>query len=224
MKYKNRSFIIISSIIACIILYFIEQVLVMSYLVKTLSKILFFTILPYSYIRLIGQDYERNRIKPNKKDLYLGVGLGLFSFMVIIAAYAILKDAIDLKSIANELQTKSKVNPRNFLFVAFYITFINSFLEEFFFRGFIFLNLYKLGFKKGAYIFSSILFSLYHIGIFKNWFNPLLIILAVSGLISVGFIFNYIDTKSKSFINSWIVHILADAAIMLIGLRMFNML
>ncbi|TAH63854.1 MAG: CPBP family intramembrane metalloprotease, partial [Gottschalkiaceae bacterium] len=103
-------------------------------------------------------------------------------------------------------------------------TFINSFLEEFFFRGFIFLNLYKLGFKKGAYIFSSILFSLYHIGIFKNWFNPLLIILAVSGLISVGFIFNYIDTKSKSFINSWIVHILADAAIMLIGLRMFNML
>lgn len=222
MKYKDRNFIIISSIIVCIILYFIEQVLVMSYLIKTLSKILFFTILPYSYIRLINKDYVRNRIKLNKKDLYLGIGLGLFSFMVIIAAYAVLKDAIDLDTIANELQTKSKVSPRNFLFVAFYITFVNSFLEEFFFRGFVFLNLYEQGFKKLAYIFSSILFSLYHIGIFKNWFNPWLIILAVLGLISVGFIFNYINTKSKNFINSWIVHILADAAIMLIGMRMFG--
>lgn len=224
MKYKKRNFIIISSVIACMLLYFIEQVLVMSYLAKTLCKILFFTTLPYIYIRLMNKSYVSNRIKTNKKDLYLGTGLGLFCFAVLIVAYFILKDVIDLSIIANELQTKSKVNSKNFILVAFYITFINSFLEEFFFRGFIFLNLYELGFRKISYIFSSVLFALYHIGIFKNWFNPWLIILAIFGLFSVGFIFNYIDTKSKNFINSWIVHILADAAIMLIGMRMFGIL
>lgn len=224
MRNKSKKYIIISSIIACIILYFIEQVLVMSYLVKTLCKIIFFTVLPYIYVRLIKRSSESNRIRINKKDLYLGAGLGAACFIVLISAYFFLKDAIYLNTIANELQSKSKVSSSNFLLVAFYITFVNSFLEEFFFRGFIFLNLYELGFKKLAYIFSSALFALYHIGIFKNWFNPWLIILAIFGLVSVGFIFNYIDTKSKNFINSWIVHILADAAIMLIGMRMFEIL
>ncbi len=224
MKEKNRSFIIISSIIACILLYTIEQVLVMSYLVKTLCKIILFTALPYIYICSIRKSSVSNRITINKKDLYLGIGLGMVCFIVLITVYFFLKDVIDLNTIANELQTKSKVSPTNFLLVAFYITFVNSFLEEFFFRGFIFLNLYELGFRNLAYIFSSTLFALYHIGIFKNWFNPWLIMLAILGLVSVGFIFNYIDTKSKNFINSWIVHILADAAIMLIGMRMFGIL
>ncbi len=224
MKKKSKNYIIISSIIACIMLYFIEQVLVMSYLVKTLCKIILFTALPYIYISLIRKSSVSNRIRINKKDLYLGIGLGMVCFIVLITVYFFLKDVIDLNTIANELQTKSKVSPTNFLLVAFYITFVNSFLEEFFFRGFIFLNLNELGFKELAYIFSSVLFALYHIGIFKNWFNPWLIMLAILGLVSVGFIFNYIDTKSKNFINSWIVHILADAAIMLIGMRMFGIL
>lgn len=224
MKDRNRNFIIISSIIACILLYLIEQVLVVSYFIKTLCKILFFTILPYIYIRLISKSYVSNKIKINKKHLYIGTGLGIFCFIVIIAVYFILNDVIDLNNIANELQTKSKVNPSNFIFVALYITFVNSFLEEFFFRGFIFLNLYELGSKKLAYIFSSALFALYHIGIFRNWFNAWLIMLSIFGLVSVGFIFNFIDTKSKNFVNSWIVHILADAAIMLIGMRMFGIL
>lgn len=224
MKSKSKNYIIISSIIACIVLYFIEQVFVLSYLVKTLSKIILFIALPYIYIYFLNKSSVSKKIKINKKDLYIGVGLGVMCFIVLIVAYIILKDIIDLNTIANELQTKSKVSPSNFLFVAFYITFVNSFLEEFFFRGFIFLNLFKLGFKKLAYIFSSALFALYHISIFKNWFNPWLIGLSIFGLVSVGFIFNYIDTKSKNFINSWIVHILADAAIMLIGMRMFGMI
>lgn len=224
MENKNRKFIIISSIIACIMLYFIEQVLVMSYLVKTLSKIILFISIPYFYAYFINKMPISKRINTNKKELYIGAILGFLCFLIIIIAYFVLKDAIDLNAIANELQTKSKVNPNNFIFVALYITFINSFLEEFFFRGFVFLNLFEMGYKKLAYIFSSALFALYHIGIFKNWFNPWLIALAIFGLVSVGFIFNYIDTKSKSFINSWIVHILADAAIMLIGMRMFGII
>ncbi len=222
MRDRNRNYIIATSILACIMLYFIEQVLVLSYFVKTLSKIAFFIAIPYVYSFIINKPSASNRIKLNKKELYIGTGLGILCFLVLMIAYFVLRDLIDLNTIANELQTKSKVNPSNFLFVAFYITFINSFLEEFFFRGFVFLKLFELGYRKFAYIFSSVLFAIYHIGIFRNWFNPWLIALAIFGLVSVGFIFNYIDTKSRNFINSWIVHILADAAIMLIGMRMFG--
>ncbi|MFA5523122.1 MAG: type II CAAX endopeptidase family protein [Tissierellales bacterium] len=224
MKGKSKKYIVISSIIACILLYLIDQVFVLTYLVKTLSKIILFIALPYIYILFINKRSIRKKIKFNKKDLYIGTGLGIGCFIILMAAYIILKDIIDLNTIANELQTKSKVSPSNFIFVAFYISFVNSFLEEFFFRGFIFLNLFELGYIKLAYVFSSFLFAIYHISVFKNWFNPWLIGLSIFGLVSVGFIFNYIDTKSKNFINSWIVHILADAAIMLIGMRMFGII
>jgi hypothetical protein len=60
--------------------------------------------------------------------------------------------------------------------------------------------------------------------IFKNWFNPALIALALFGLIFIGFVFDWLNTKSENFINSWLVHIMADSAIIIIGLKMFNMI
>lgn len=208
-------------------MYYVEQVMKVDYLTKTIAKIVVFTIVPYIYIRL----YKKSNIitslrckETNKNNIKIGIILGSISFIIILVTYFILKDVINLQSISQELQNKSKVTPVNFLFVAAYITFGNSFLEEFFFRGFIFLNLYEMNLKKTAYLFSSLLFALYHMAIFKTWFDIKLILLALFGLITIGFIFDYIDTKSKNFFNSWIVHILADAAIMLIGMRMFGII
>lgn len=223
-KKKKYAYVVISSLIACVLLYYVEQVIKTTYLTKTLVKLFLFTIIPFGYIKL----YKKLPFKMafhdkscNKKDLTIGLLLGLVSFSVLIITYIIVKDMINLEGIIQDLQNKS-ITPVNFIFIAFYVTFVNSFLEEFFFRGFIFLNLYEMKFKKIAYIYSSLLFALYHIAIFKSWFNPWLMALALTGLITVGFIFNFIDTKSRNFINSWIVHILADLAIVLIGMRMFG--
>lgn len=222
---KKFKYVLITSLIACVLLYYVEQVIEVNYLAKTFIKIILFTIIPYIYVRLYKNSTFKsvfNLKKMDKEQLKLGIILGIMSFSIIMITYFILKNVIDLEGIAQDLQRKSKVTPANFIFVELYITFGNSFLEEFFFRGFIFLNLYELKFKKTAYVYSSLLFALYHIAIFKSWFNIWLILLALTGLIIVGFTFNFIDTKSKNFINSWIVHILADMAIMLIGMKMFG--
>lgn len=223
---NNRfKYIIITSLIACILLYYIEQVIKVDYLTKTVLKLLLFTITPYIYMIYNKKSNFKlafNLKGFNKNQLKMGIILGVISFSIILVTYFILKNVIDLELIAQDLQNKSKITSANFIFVALYITFVNSFLEEFFFRGFIFLNLYELKFKKTAYIYSSLIFALYHIAIFKSWFNIWLILLALTGLMSVGFIFNFINTKSKNFINSWIVHILADMAIMIIGFIMFG--
>ncbi len=217
-------YIIINALIACILLYFVEQVLSLNYAYKTIAKILLFTIIPIIYIKFFSKEVVKKELNYRKIDiqhLKIGILFGIASFAIVIIAYYILKNHIDINNIIAELQSKSKITPANFIFVGLYITFGNSFLEEYFFRGFIFLNLYKLGSKKLAYIFSSALFALYHIVIFKTWFNIWLIGLALVGLFTIGIIFNWLDTKSDNFINSWIVHIFADIAIVLIGLRMF---
>lgn len=223
----SKKYIFISSLIACIALYFIEQILLVDYLVKTLSKVVLFTLIPFGYIKFIKKSSLKEAINHKKidiKHLKMGFLFGAISFLVVLVAYYLLQDMIDLESIANEMQNKSKITPGNFILVGLYVTFGNSFLEEFFFRGFIFLNLYKLGNKKIAYVYSSLLFGLYHMAIFKTWFNIWLIGLALLGLIIIGLIFNWLDTKSDNFINSWVVHILADSAIILIGLKMFRMI
>ncbi|MFD3157775.1 CPBP family intramembrane glutamic endopeptidase [Haloimpatiens sp. FM7330] len=223
----DKKYIFISSIIACILLYFIEQVIGANYLIKTISKIVLFTMIPYIYIRFIKRVTIKEALNYkniDKHHLKVGILLGIICFVVVIISYCVLGGAVDFDSIAIELQRKSKISPVNFIFVGLYITFGNSFLEEFFFRGFIFLNLYKLKYKKTAYIFSSLLFALYHITIFKNWFELWITFLAVVALMIVGFIFDWIDTKSNNFVNSWIVHILADSAIIFIGFKMFGIL
>jgi membrane protease YdiL (CAAX protease family) len=122
------------------------------------------------------------------------------------------------------METKSKITAANFIFIAIYITLGNSLLEEFFFRGFIFLNLRQLGKEKFAYLFSALLFAIYHISIFQSWFTLPLMLLSLFGLFTIGIVFNWLNTKTNTIINSWIVHIFADLAIILIGLKLFEII
>lgn len=228
MPIKNKSlYIILSSLVSCVILYLIEQGIGVSYVVKTMAKLLIFVPIPLLYIKYIKKETLLEGLKIKKmtrKDLLFGLASGSVFFIILLIAYYILGSFIDFNSILAELQTKLKITPLGFIFVALYITLGNSFLEEFFFRGYIFLNLYENGMKWTAYLYSALLFALYHIIIFKSWFTPPIMALAIFGLASVGVIFNWMDLKSKNFLNSWIAHALADAAIMLIGFRLFGML
>lgn len=222
----KKIFIIMTSITAIALLYYIEQITRVNYMVKTIIKIILFTGIPLLYIYVIKKSTLRkflNYERLNKKHLYLGILFGALSFLIILAAYFILENYIDVEGILSEMGSKSKITPGNFVFVGIYITFGNSFIEELFFRGFIFLEVYRMGFRKTAYIFSSILFGLYHIAIFQTWFNAGLIGLAMLGLITIGLIFSWLNTRSENILNSYLVHILADIAIILVGLRLFNM-
>ncbi|MDF2855150.1 MAG: hypothetical protein K0Q87_1001 [Neobacillus sp.] len=215
------------SLISCLFLYGVEQILMVNYFIKTGTKIVLFVGIPVLYFFILRRSIIKglfNFASTNKRDLKISVAFGLLAFSIIFLAFWILQDFIDLNSISNELQEKSNITPSIFLFVALYVTFGNSFLEEFFFRGFIFVNLYKQGLKKTAYIFSSLLFSVYHMAIFVTWFEYKILLLALLGLFAVGFLFNWLNRNSNSFINSWIVHLSADIAIIIIGFKMFGMI
>ena len=70
----------------------------------------------------------------------------------------------------------------NFIYVTIYISFLNSFLEEFFYRGYAFITLKKHLNRKISYIFSASLFAIYHIGMILESFIFPDIILVVIGL------------------------------------------
>lgn len=231
-KSERKSFtpyIFISSLIICAGLYYMEQELNISYnyVIKTSVKLVLFLLIPVIYfIHTRDRNMYISSTSRSRKNRSLLIGLlsGLLFFAVLAAAYYFLQSFIDFKPIISELETKLQITPLNFIFVGIYITLGNSFIEEFFFRGFVFLGIYKSGRHGTAYLFSSLLFALYHIMIFKNWFTLPLFLLALSGLFLVGLLFCWMNSKSRNFLNSWIAHILADAAIILIGLKMFGII
>ena len=223
-KLQISIFTIASALTACTAMYIIEQYTSCSYLIKTIIKIIIFTGLPILSAEItkygtIKQTLGIQHIKIRK--LKTGFIIGAAVFLIITAAYFLLGNMIDFDSIKNELETKLKITSSTFIFVGLYITFINSFIEELFFRGYIFLNLYNSGFRKTGFTVSSLLFGLYHMAIFQTWFPAPLLVLSVTALVITGIFFNYMNIKNRNFLNSWIVHIIADTAVIIIGLRMF---
>ncbi|KND47495.1 MAG: hypothetical protein AB199_03635 [Parcubacteria bacterium C7867-004] len=208
-------------------LYVIEQFIGASYVVKTALKVLLFLILPLG----LAFAYEQKRISKilglenfTVQSLLPGLLLGVGSFLIILGAYAILGSFIDMEAIADNLESKLGINSGNFLFVGLYVIFVNSLLEEFFFRGFLFLNLKGHASRVFAYVFSAGLFAVYHLAIIKGWFNPVLMALALISLFVIGLVFNYLNSRSGHFLNSWLAHGIADSAIILIGMHMFGIL
>ena len=129
-----------------------------------------------------------------------------------------------MTAIAENLTSGAGVNSQNFVWVALYISFVNSLLEEFFFRGFACMALRAQGYGKFAFIFSSAAFAFYHMGMTAGWFQIGIRLLAMLGLFAGGCIFNLFDIKSKSLYPSWVIHMFANFAINTIGFMMFGLI
>ena len=227
MRKNKLIYIIAASLLTVTILYMADQVLMVSYNAKIIIKVLTFLTFPMIYILMtkdnVVKDSMKNALQNCRKLKIKSVStiLGILLFLFLLGVYFLFKDFLDIDAIRLDFEVKYKITKDSLLYYGLYMSFVNSLMEEFFFRGFIFLNLKKLGYKKTGYITSSLLFAIYHIANFQNWFSPVLYILAIAGLFVGGTIFNFLDDKDNTFFNSWFVHICADLAIVFIGYMIF---
>lgn len=193
---------------------FTETVIEPTYFVKSAMKAAVFLLFPLIFAKIAGIKLSGRSFTLSGKSIVKLLALGCFIYAVIIGAYAFTKNAFDYSLLVDSLSADQKVDGGNFIWIALYISFCNSFLEEFLFRFLSFLELSKYAGKKFAYIFSSVLFAVYHIAMIGTSFPPLLLLLALLGITAGGFIFDFVDEKNGTVYNSWIIHMFADFAIM----------
>ena len=186
---KERNIIILFVVAGCLVMGWIDGVLCPSYGVKSLAKVFLFLILPVLYCYLNRNISYRSLFFVNKKALLFSILLGLGVYVFVIGAYFLIGPFFDFKNVTPALERNVGVNKNNFLWTAIYISFINSLLEEFFFRGFAFLTLYKMGRKRIAYYFSAGAFALYHVAMMIGWFSWELFLLLLIGLFGAGLFF-----------------------------------
>lgn len=208
-------------IIACIIMGIVDAVIQPGYAIKSGIKIITFLLIPLIYGLFNKEINIKRLLKPDKKGFLIALALGLGVYAIIISAYFTFRNIFDFSALTKSLNETTGVNQSNFVWVAIYISFVNSLLEEFFFRGFSFITLKKYTSGKFAYIFSSLLFALYHIAMMIGWFGIPVIIISLLGLFAGGMIFNRFDEKNENIYLSWLIHMFANFATNTIGFILF---
>ena len=210
------------TVIACLVMAFIDGVLSPPYALKSACKIVLFGTLPVIYA-VVYKDRELGKVfKPSRSGLLLSLILGFGVYGVIVGGYFLFRNVFDFSAVTKSLVSGEGVTKDNFIYVAIYISLCNSFLEEFFFRGFAFLRLKKMIKKKYAYIISSVSFAVYHVAFMLGWFDIWLFLLLMLGLIVGGVIFDFLDDKTESVYPSWIFHMFSNFATNTVGLILFS--
>lgn len=224
MKENRKKALLMITLIAifCIVMALIDGVLKANYFLKSVIKLVLFLILPALYAFIDKEIKIKKLFIPDKKGIKLALVLCILVYAVILGGYLLLKNVFDFSQITGALTKNVGVTGRNFIYVSLYISFVNSLLEEFFFRGFAFLTLKRIAGRKFAYIFSAAVFAIYHLAMMIGWFRPDVFIIIMAGLFAGGLIFNYLNEKSESIYPSWFVHMFANFAINTVGFILFG--
>ncbi|MBQ7012790.1 MAG: CPBP family intramembrane metalloprotease [Oscillospiraceae bacterium] len=216
-KKQTAACLIAAAVLCCGIMAVVDGVLMPGYAVKSICKIVLFMLAPLGLSFLCRDVQFREIFRFQKSGILLPLLLGGGVFGVILAAYAIFRNVFDFSGIAASLSQNAGVSRENFMFVALYISFANSLLEEFFFRGFLFVNLKESLSRRWAYLISAFAFAMYHVAMMIGWFSFLPFFLCMIGLAAGGMIFAYMNEKQGSVYASWLVHMCANFAINTIG-------
>ena len=223
---KRKTSIMLSVFIFSIAITLIDAFVHPEYFLKIPIKIVFFLALPMIFFirnKEAFKDFKKLFVFKKSgilKALLLGIGV----YTVIVSGYFLTRNIFDYSNVTSSLTEGMGITADNFIYVSLYISLMNSFLEEFFFRGYGFITLKKYTSPKIAYIFSSALFAVYHVGMLIGMFNFGVLLLLLLGLIIGGCIFNYLNELNGNIYPSWFVHMFANFAINTVGFILFGVL
>lgn len=222
---QNRFYVIASTVACALAMAFVDGVIQPPYALKSFLKVVLFLLVPLGYFAIFrAWDKLKSLYLLKKRELLVALALGIGAFVVITGGYMVVSKFFDLDDAIWQMTAEGGVNPENFLYVSIYISLVNSMLEEFFFRGYAFLNMKSLTSCGFAYFFSAILFAVYHLGMVSGNGNPLIWGGALILLTASGLILNALNERSGSIFTSWLLHMCANLAINTVGFYVFGML
>ncbi len=226
MKNNTKKSILMVALIIlfCAVMAVVDGVYQANYFVKSSIKLVLFLLFPLIYSFYDKEIKIGEVFKPKKSGIKTALILCVLVYAVILGGYFLTKNIFDYSGIVDSLTNNIGVTGNNFIFVSLYISFVNSLLEEFFFRGFAFLTLKRITGRTFAYLFSAAVFSVYHIAMMIGWFSVGLFLIVMAGLFAGGLIFNYLNEKSGTVYPSWLVHMFSNFAINTIGFILFGII
>lgn len=223
---KKALYITMSVVVFALAICLVDAVIMPDYFVKIPIKIVFFLALPMSFFLLNKEAFAdfKGMFSFEKGGVAKALMLGLVVFPIILGGYFLTRNIIDFSNVTTRLTSGMGITEENFIYVAMYISILNSFLEEFFFRGYAFITLKTYTGRKFAYFFSSTIFAIYHVGMMLGMFSVGPLVLLLAGLIISGCLFDYLNEINGNIYPSWFVHMFANFGINTVGFILFGII
>jgi hypothetical protein len=152
----------------------------------------------------------------------IGAALGLAISIVILVAYAIAQKlgAIDASLVA-ERAAKTGLNTLGtYLVGALYWITLNSVLEEYVWRWFVFRKCEVLFGGKAGVVVAALGFTAHHVVALAAQFNWPITIIASFGVFIGGATWNWLYLRYRSIWPGYLSHAIVDVAIFVIGYRL----
>jgi len=223
---QNSRFIILSILGFSLLVCLLDAVLRPPYFLKVAIKVPLFAAIPAVYFLIFKEerrDFKSMFTTPlsSLRSTFL-LCAGIYG--VIFVGFRLTASVIDYSNVSDSLAAGMGISADNFLWVALYISLINSFLEELFFRGYGFITLKQHMGRHLSHLVSAALFALYHVGMLWEMFSLPVLITLLAGLVAAGWIFNRLNEHSGSIYPSWLVHLSANLAINTVGCILLGIL
>jgi len=164
---------------------------------------------------------------PGRRGLVEGFAFGLAVFAAALLVYhAWLKPAGYFDEAAEQIEKKVVGFGVNgfwsYVALGAFYSLFHSFLEEYYWRWFVFGQLRRLVSLRAAILVSSVGFMAHHVlvlGVYFGWFSVATVLFSLAVAVG-GAVWAWIYQRSDSLYTPWLSHLLVDAAIFAIGYDM----
>lgn len=165
---------------------------------------------------------EKDRLSfspPNKGGFGIAIGLGLLISAVIgLGFWFVGKDYIDPGMLRNAVTTNGIGQPVIYLLFTFgYLSLVNSLLEEFVWRWFVFRQCEKLVGGQAAVICSALFFTIHHVLALKAQMGWTPTILGSLGVFIGGAVWSWCYLRFRSVWPGYVSHLIVDMAVFGLG-------
>ena len=155
---------------------------------------------------------------PRLGGLAIGAASGaVLAALIVLGAWLFGIQNMDLAPLRAEVREMGLNTILPYLAGAAGWTFINSLMEEYVYRWFIFRQCETLMKGSAAVIASAAVFTAHHVIAVSQYLNPLLTILASAGVFAGSLVWSYLYLRYRSIWPCWISHVFADIAVFGIG-------
>jgi CAAX protease family protein len=177
---------------------------------------LWLILLPVVWVVLV--DRRRPRlVRPRRPGMAAGVVTGVVILAVIVAAYGLFGSWIDSQALARQIDDVGLGSARVFLLGALYWCTVNSILEEYVWRWFVFTRCETLVPRFWAVVAAGLFFTLHHVLALAYYFDWRVTVIGSLGVFIGGATWSWLYLRWRNIYAAYVSHVFADLGVFGIG-------
>lgn len=172
--------------------------------------------LPVAWVVLVDKHQPRLP-RFSTRGMHEAIASGLVMFAAIVSAYWLFGGWIDTNAMAVRIEAIGLGVPVIYLLAALYWCTVNSILEEYVWRWFVFTHCEALMPRVAAAVAAGLFFTVHHVFALAFYFDWRVTLIGAVGVFIGGTTWSWLYLRWRNIYAAYISHVFADIAVFGVG-------